>query len=132
MIRTLETHLVDATVLTSRTYSLGLQQTGFTVLAEVTTGDGLNRDRHERVMEKHPAMIVNAMKALIEGEYYTLAPGGKLQVIKTQCSGSNLPTRPLPKRVTLTCSKSLNSNIARRAKKHAAPAGDAKSQARRP
>ena len=64
MIRALETHLVDATVLTSRTYSLGLKQKGFTVLAEVTpamasTGivtrksylekSGNDRERHEGV-----------------------------------------------------------------------------------
>jgi ABC-type nitrate/sulfonate/bicarbonate transport system substrate-binding protein len=84
LVRALEANVVDATVLTTRTYSLALKQKGFNVMAEVlpamaATGIVTRRS----LLEKNPAAIENAMKAMIEAEYFLLAPSGKAQTIKT-------------------------------------------------
>lgn len=34
-------------------------------------------------LEKNPALLENVLKALIEGEYFSLAPSGKAQTIKS-------------------------------------------------
>lgn len=80
----LETQVIDATVLTSRTYIPGLKQKGFSVLTEVTpamaaTGIVIRKS----YLQKNPETLENIMKALIEGEYYVMAPGSKTRVIKT-------------------------------------------------
>ena len=80
----LESHVIDATVLTSRTYLPGLKQKGFSVLTEVTpamAATGIVAKRS--ALEKNPQAFENIMKALIEGEYYVMAPGNKSQVLKT-------------------------------------------------
>jgi len=82
--RALETHLIDATIFTSSTYSLSLRQQGFPVLAELTpsmatTGIVVNKS----YLQRNSETLENVMKALIEGLYYVLAPSGKSQVIKT-------------------------------------------------
>jgi ABC-type nitrate/sulfonate/bicarbonate transport system substrate-binding protein len=80
----LESHVIDATVLTSRTYLPGLKQKGFSVLTEVTpamAATGIVAKRS--AMEKNPQAFENIMKALIEAEYYVMAPGNKSQVLKT-------------------------------------------------
>jgi NitT/TauT family transport system substrate-binding protein len=84
MIRSLETGLVDAAVLTTRTFSLDLKKKGFNVMAEVfpamaSTGVVARKD----YLEKNPAVVESALKALIEAEYYMLAPSGKAQTVKT-------------------------------------------------
>lgn len=84
MMRALEANVVDATVLTTRTFSLALKQKGFNVMTEVfpamaATGIVARRS----LLDKNPSVIENAMKAMIEAEYYLLAPSGKAQTIKT-------------------------------------------------
>jgi len=84
MVRALEANVVDATVLTTRTYSLALKQKGFNVMTEVfpamaATGIVTRKS----LLEKNSTTIENAMKALIEAEYFLLAPSGKAQTIKT-------------------------------------------------
>lgn len=84
LARALESHVVDAIVLTSRAYSLALKQKGFNVLAEVfpaMSSTGIVTKKS--FLEKNPETLTSIMKALIEAEYYILAPGGKPQVIKT-------------------------------------------------
>jgi len=84
MVRALEALVVDATVVTTRTFSLGLKQKGFTVLTEVTPAMAATGIvARKSFLEKNPDTLTNVMKALIEGEYFTLAPSGKSQVIKT-------------------------------------------------
>lgn len=84
LVRALETHVVDATVVTSRTYSLGLKQKGFSVLAEMTpTMATTGIVTRKSFLEKNPETLTNVMKALIEALFYVLAPSGKSQVIKT-------------------------------------------------
>jgi ABC-type nitrate/sulfonate/bicarbonate transport system substrate-binding protein len=84
MVRALEALVVDATVLTTRTFSLSLNQKGFTVLAEVAPAmSATGIVTRKSFLEKNPDTLMNVMKALIEGEYFTLAPSGKSQVIKT-------------------------------------------------
>jgi ABC-type nitrate/sulfonate/bicarbonate transport system substrate-binding protein len=84
MVRALEALVIDATVVTTRTFTLGLKQKGFTVLAEVTPAmSATGIVTRKSFLEKNPDTLTNVMKALIEGEYYTLAPSGKSQVIKT-------------------------------------------------
>src|SRR5262245_7894685 len=80
----LESQVIDAAVLTSRTYIPGLKQKGFTVLTEVTpamaaTGIVVRKSS----LQKNPETFEKITKALIEGEYYVLAPSNKSQVIKT-------------------------------------------------
>jgi NitT/TauT family transport system substrate-binding protein len=82
--RALESHVIDATVLTTRTYILGLQQKGFAVLTEVTpamAATGIVTKKS--LIEKNPALVENVMKALIEGQLFSLAPSGKAQTIKS-------------------------------------------------
>ena len=84
MMRALEANVVDAAVLTTRTFSLALKQKGFNVMTEVfpamaATGIVARRS----LLDKNPSVIENAMKAMIEAEYYLLAPSGKAQAIKT-------------------------------------------------
>jgi ABC-type nitrate/sulfonate/bicarbonate transport system substrate-binding protein len=80
----LESQVIDATVLTSRTYIPGLKQKGFSVLTEVTpamAATGIVARKSS--LQKNPETFENITKALIEGEYYVLAPGNKSRVIKT-------------------------------------------------
>jgi ABC-type nitrate/sulfonate/bicarbonate transport system substrate-binding protein len=84
MVRALETGIVDATVVTTRTYTLDLLKKGFKVMAEVfppmaATGIVANKS----YLEKNPAVIEGVLKALIEAEYFLLAPSGKAQTVKT-------------------------------------------------
>jgi len=80
----LGTQVIDAAVLTSRTYIPGLKQKGISVLTEVTpamaaTGIVVGKN----ALQKNPETFENIMKALIEAEYYVLAPGNKSRVVKT-------------------------------------------------
>ena len=80
----LESQVIDATVLTSRTYIPGLKQKGFSVLTEVTpamAATGIVARKSS--LQKNPETFENITKALIEGEYYVLAPSNKSRVIKT-------------------------------------------------
>jgi ABC-type nitrate/sulfonate/bicarbonate transport system substrate-binding protein len=80
----LESHVIDAAVLTSRTYIPALKQKGFSVLTEVTppmAATGIVA--RKTTLEKNGATLENIMKALIEGEYHVMAPGNKSRVIKT-------------------------------------------------
>jgi NitT/TauT family transport system substrate-binding protein len=80
----LESQVIDAAVLTSRTYIPGLKQKGFSVLTEVTpamAATGIVARKSS--LQKNPETFENITKALIEGEYYVLAPSNKSQVIKT-------------------------------------------------
>ncbi len=82
--QSLESQVVDAAVLTSRTYIPGLKQKGFSVLTEVTPAMAATGIVARKTsLQKNPEIFENTMKALIEGEYYVLAPGNKSQVIKT-------------------------------------------------
>ena len=84
LVRALESHVVDAMVLTSRAYSLALRQKGFNVLAEVSPAmSSTGIVTRKSFLEKNPETLTNVMKALIEAEYYILAPSGKPQVIRT-------------------------------------------------
>jgi ABC-type nitrate/sulfonate/bicarbonate transport system substrate-binding protein len=84
MVRAVEASVVDAAVLTTRTFTLSLKQKGFPVLAEVTPAMAATGIvTRKSFLEKNPETLTNLMKALIEGEYFTLAPSGKSQVIKT-------------------------------------------------
>jgi NitT/TauT family transport system substrate-binding protein len=80
----LESQVIDAAVLTSRTYIPGLKQKGFSVLTEVTpamAATGIVARKSS--LQKNPETFEKITKALIEGEYYVLAPSNKSQVIKT-------------------------------------------------
>jgi NitT/TauT family transport system substrate-binding protein len=80
----LEAHVIDAAVLTSRTYIPGLKQKGFSVLTEVTPAMAATGIvARKSLLQKNPETVENIMKALIEAEHYVLAPGNKTQVIKT-------------------------------------------------
>jgi NitT/TauT family transport system substrate-binding protein len=80
----LESQVIDAAVLTSRTYIPGLKQKGFSVLTEVTPAMAATGIvARKSLLQKNPETLENIMKALIEGEYFVLAPGNKSQVIKT-------------------------------------------------
>jgi ABC-type nitrate/sulfonate/bicarbonate transport system substrate-binding protein len=92
----LESQVVDAAVLTSRTYIPGLKQKGFSVLTEVTpamAATGIVARKSS--LQKNPETFENIMKALIEGEYFVMAPGNKSQVIKTIMTRLKL-TDPAP------------------------------------
>lgn len=96
MVRALETGVVDATVLTTRTYSLDLKKKGFNVMNEVfpamaSTGIVARKT----FLEKSPAVVESILKALIEAEYYLLAPSGKTQTIKTIMSRLKLSDQSL-------------------------------------
>ena len=80
----LESQVIDAVVFTSRTYIPGLKQKGFSVLTEVTpamAATGIVARKSS--LQKNPETFEKITKALIEGEYYVLAPSNKSQVIKT-------------------------------------------------
>jgi NitT/TauT family transport system substrate-binding protein len=80
----LESQVVDAAVLTSRTYIPGLQQKGFSVLTEVTPAMAATGIvARKSILEKNAETLENIMKALMEAEYYVMAPGNKPRVIKT-------------------------------------------------
>ena len=83
-VRALEAQVIDATVLTTRTYIPGLLQKGFNVLTEVNPAMAATGIvTRKNYLEKNPALLENVMKALIEGEYFSLAPSGKAQTIKS-------------------------------------------------
>lgn len=84
MVRALESGVIDATVLTTRAYSLDLKKKGFNVMNEVfpamaSTGIVARKS----FLDKSPSTAENILKAMIEAEYYLLAPSGKSQTIKT-------------------------------------------------
>ena len=84
IVQALESQVVDAAVLTSSTYIPGLKQKGFSVLTEVTpamAATGIVARKSS--LQKNPETFENIMKALIEAEYYVLAPGNKSRVVKT-------------------------------------------------
>ena len=82
--RALESQVIDAAVLTTRTYIPGLKQKGFSVLTEVTPAMAATGIvTRKSYLQKNPEVLENIMKALIEGEHYMMAPGGKAQSIKT-------------------------------------------------
>src|SRR5262245_27623257 len=79
----LESQVIDAAVLTSRTYILGLKQKGFSVLTEVTPAMAATGIVAKKTtLEKNAETVENIMKALIEAEYYMMAPSNKSQVLK--------------------------------------------------
>ena len=83
-VRALETQVIDATVLTTRTYIPGLLQKGFNVLTEVNPAMAATGIvTRKSYLEKNPAVLENVAKALIEGEYFSLAPSNKAQTIKS-------------------------------------------------
>ena len=76
--------MIDAAVLTSRTYIPALKQKGFSVLTEVTPAMAATGIVAKKTMlEKNSDTLENIMKALMEGEYYVMAPGNKSRVVKT-------------------------------------------------
>jgi NitT/TauT family transport system substrate-binding protein len=80
----LESNVIDAAVLTSRTYIPALKQKGFSVLTEVTPAMAATGIVAKKTaLEKNSDTVENIMKALIEAEYYVMAPSNKGQVIKT-------------------------------------------------
>jgi len=80
----LESQVIDAALLTTRTYIPGLKQKGFSVFTEVTPAMAATGIVARKIaLQKNPAIIENIMKALIESEYYVMAPSNKSQVIKT-------------------------------------------------
>jgi hypothetical protein len=80
----LESQVIDAAVFTSRTYIPGLKQKGFSVLAEVAPPMAATGIVARKIsLQKNPEIFENIMKALIEAEYYVLAPSNKPRVIKT-------------------------------------------------
>ena len=82
--RALESQVVDAAVLTTRTYLPGLKQKGFSVLSEVTPAMAATGIvTRKSYLQKNSEVLENIMKALIEGEHYMMSPGGKAQSIKT-------------------------------------------------
>jgi ABC-type nitrate/sulfonate/bicarbonate transport system substrate-binding protein len=84
MMRALETGIVDAAVLTTRTYSLALKQKGFNVLTEVFPAmSSTGVVARKSFIEKNRATMENVIKALIEAEYFILAPSGRTQTVKT-------------------------------------------------
>lgn len=84
MMRALESGVIDAMMSTTRAFALDLRKKGFHMLAEVlppmaATGLVVRK----QFLEKNPAVVENTLKALIEAEYFLLAPSGKAQTIKT-------------------------------------------------
>jgi ABC-type nitrate/sulfonate/bicarbonate transport system substrate-binding protein len=80
----LESQVIDAAVLTSRTYIPSLKQKGFSVLTEVAPPMAATGIVARKIaLQKNPETQENILKALIEGEYYVMAPTHKSQVIKT-------------------------------------------------
>jgi len=82
--RALESQVVDAAVLTTRTYIPGLKQKGFSVLNEVMPAMAATGIvTRKTYLQKNSDVLENIMKALIEAEHYMISPGGKAQSIKT-------------------------------------------------
>jgi ABC-type nitrate/sulfonate/bicarbonate transport system substrate-binding protein len=82
--RALETQIIDAAVLTTRTYIPGLRQKGFSVLNEVTPAMAATGIvTRKTYLQKNSDVLENIMKALIEAEHYMMSSGGKAQSIKT-------------------------------------------------
>ncbi|MBI4526360.1 MAG: ABC transporter substrate-binding protein [Deltaproteobacteria bacterium] len=84
LVRAMETQLIDATVFTSGTYSLSLEQKGFPLLVEMrpsmaTTGLVVSKS----YLQRNSETLENVMKAMMEGLIFALAPRNKSQVIKT-------------------------------------------------
>src|SRR5262245_39524193 len=80
----LESHVIDAAVLTSRTYIPALKQKGFSVLTEVTPAMAATGIVAKKAtLEKNADTLENIIKALMEAEYYVMAPSNKGRVIKT-------------------------------------------------
>jgi len=80
----LESQVIDAAVLTSRTYIPGLKQKGFAVLTEVAPAMAATGIVARKIsLQKNPETFEAIMRALIEAEYYVMAPSNKSQVIKT-------------------------------------------------
>jgi ABC-type nitrate/sulfonate/bicarbonate transport system substrate-binding protein len=83
-VRALESQVIDAAVFTTRTYIPALLQKGFSVLTEVNPAMAATGIvTRKSYLEKNPMVVENVMKALIEAEYFTLAPSGKTQTIKS-------------------------------------------------
>src|SRR4030095_2539446 len=84
MAPALESQVIDAAVLTTRTYIPGLKQKGFSVMNEVTPAMAATGIvARKAALEKNPDVLENIMKALIESEHYVMAPSNKPRVIKT-------------------------------------------------
>lgn len=84
MMRALESGVIDAMMSTTRAFALDLKKKGFNTLAEVLpamAATGLVA--RKPFLEKNPAVVENTLKALLEAEYFLLAPSGKSQTIKT-------------------------------------------------
>ena len=82
--QSLESQIVDAAVLTSRTYIPGLKQKGVYMLTEVRPPMAATGIVVRKIaLQKNPETVENVMKALIEAEHYVLAPSNKTQVVKT-------------------------------------------------
>jgi len=84
MMRALESGVIDAMMSTTRAFALDLKKKGFNTLVEVLpamAATGLVA--RKQFLEKNPAVVENTLKALIEAEYFILAPSGKSQTIKT-------------------------------------------------
>ena len=80
----LESRVIDAAVLTSRTYIPGLKQKGFSVLTEVAPSMAATGIvARKSLLQKNSETVENIMKALIEAEYYVMAPTNRPRVIKT-------------------------------------------------
>src|SRR5258706_6086039 len=83
-VRALESQVIDAAVVTTRTYIPSLLQKGVSILTEVNPAMAATGIvTRKSYLEKNPIVIENVMKALIEAEYFTLAPTGKTQRIKS-------------------------------------------------
>src|SRR5215471_3114225 len=84
LAQSLETQIIDAAVLTSRTYIPGLKQKGVSMLTEVTPPMAATGIVVRKLsLQRNPETVENVMKALIEAQYYVLAPSNKSQVVKT-------------------------------------------------
>lgn len=84
MMRALESGVIDAMMSTTRAFALDLRKKGFNQLAEVLpamAATGLVA--RKQFSDKNPAVVENTLKALLEAEYFLLAPSGKTQTIKT-------------------------------------------------
>ena len=134
-VRALESQVIDATVLTTRTYIPGLLQKGFNILTEVNPAmAATGMVTRKNYLEKNPALLENVLKALIEGEYFSLAPSGKAQTIKSIMSHLRLSDSASAEEGTRRSCQGVRTQtlpVARRFEEHAAAFGDAKPQTRR-
>ena len=84
MVRALEAGTVDAAVMTTRAYSLALKQKGFNVMAEVFPAmSSTGIVARKNFIERNQSTMENVIKALIEAEYFILAPSGRAHTVKT-------------------------------------------------